>query len=191
MFGLLPFSENALSTDQLDTLFLLSGVVATGEVGTVAVSGVAVFSVTGVSGTAELGLIDVSAAAVALVAGVAGTGDLGTVSITGTANVVLVGVEGTSALGTVTVAGQSSVVVSGVQSLAELGFEFAYGWNDPNWSEIGLVGEIEIDEIAVFSGHAFSGVPFSGRIRRRIRNNSANWGNINDNQTPNWAQIIT
>lgn len=191
MLGLLPFSENAFSTDQLDTLFLVSGVSATGEVGVVLVSGAAIVPTTGVYGLGETGTVVVAASAVVPLTGVFSSGFVGSVTVTGTGFVFPTGVVGTVGLGTVVVVAQGNVVVTGVDAAAQLGFEFAYGWNDPNWAEVGLITVTFVDEVAAFSGYTPSATMYSGAIRNRIRNDPANWGAINDAQTSNWTEIAT
>jgi len=99
----------------------VTGVSATGGVGTVAVTGLANVSVTGVSATGGVGTVTVTGLANVSVTGVSATGAVGTVTVTGLANVPVTGVSATGAVGTVTVTGLANVSVTGVAGVSALG----------------------------------------------------------------------
>ena len=103
----------------------LTGVEATGAVGTVTVvtaTNVDV-DVTGVAATGAVGTTTVTTGSVVALTGVAATGAVGTVTITATTNVNIdvTGVEATGAVGTVTVIENTATTVTGVQTTTALG----------------------------------------------------------------------
>lgn len=123
MFSLAPFSTVPFSSlaGGGAVAVAVTGVEATGELGSVTIQGVAYVYLTGLEGTTALGNATATAAADASVTGVYGTGEIGTVTVIGKAVVNLTGVQGTTALGNATVTADAIVTVTGVQAVAENG----------------------------------------------------------------------
>lgn len=123
MFSLAPFSTVPFSSlaGGGTVAVAVTGVEATGQLGSVTIQGVAYVYLTGLEGTTALGNATATAAANAPVTGVFGTGEIGTVTVIGKAVVNLTGVQGTTALGNTTVTADAIVTVTGVQAVAENG----------------------------------------------------------------------
>ena len=140
----------------------VTGISASGAVGTVQVASGARVSVTGVSASGDVGTVTVVIVVNALVAvtGVSASGDIGTADATGKASVTLTGVSASGAVGTVTT--RSSYYVTGVSATASLG------------------------SVVISAGAKVSvtGVQATGSITSVLV-----WGQINDNQTPNWVDV--
>lgn len=77
----------------------VTGVFATGSVGTVTVTGTAVVSPTGNAGTGSAGTVTVTGFALVDITGLFGTGSAGTTTATGDCNVFLTGVSASAAVG--------------------------------------------------------------------------------------------
>jgi len=114
----------------------VTGVEATGQLGTATVIGKAVVNVTGVQAQGQLGTATVVAEAVVNVTGVEATGQTGSVEVTADANVNVTGLEGTTQLGTTTVEIGITVNVTGVEATGETG-------------SVEIVGEAVVDVTGV------------------------------------------
>ena len=153
LLGGLAFSEEpfaTLSDDSLQISFQLgvgasvTGVAATGSVGSVTVNADANVSVTGVAGTGQNGSITIDGDAIVAVTGLAGTGGVGAVTVTQGAgiNVAVGSVSAQGQVGVVTAIGNISVLVTGVAATGATSGASIVAWNeivpnqDPNWTEI-------------------------------------------------------
>ncbi len=126
-----------------DVSVSVTGVSATGSVGTVTVSGGASTTVTGVSATGSVGTVTVTTGGSVdvNVTGVLATGSGGTVSVTAGASTTVTGVSATGSVGTVTVSTSGSanvsVNVTGVSATGIVGNAFVWGLIDtsqtPGW----------------------------------------------------------
>ena len=114
------FQQNAFQT-RVDQIVSVSGVSATGAIGTVSVSGAAIVAVTGVSATGAVGTVTVTGTAVVSLTGVSATGAVGTVALVTNANISVTGVSATGAVGTVSVSGAAIVSVTGVSATGAVG----------------------------------------------------------------------
>ena len=153
LLGGLAFCEEpfaTLSDDSLQISFQLgvgasvTGVAATGSVGSVTVNADANASVTGVAGTGQNGSITIDGDAIVAVTGLAGTSGVGAVTVTQGAgiNVAVGSVSAQGQVGVVTAIGNISVLVTGVAATGATSGASIVAWNeivpnqDPNWTEI-------------------------------------------------------
>jgi len=153
LLGGLAFCEEpfaTLSDDSLQISFQLgvgasvTGVAATGSVGSVTVNADANVSVTGVAGTGQNGSITIDGDAIVAVTGLAGTSGVGAVTVTQGAgiNVAVGSVSAQGQVGVVTAIGNISVLVTGVAATGATSGASIVAWNeivpnqDPNWTEI-------------------------------------------------------
>ena len=153
LLGGLAFSEEpfaSLADGDLQISFQLgvgasvTGVAATGSVGSVTVNADANVSVTGVAGTGQNGSITIDGDATVAVTGLAGTGGVGAVTVTQGAgiNVAVGSVSAQGQVGVVTAIGNISVLVTGVAATGATSGASIVAWNeivpnqDPNWTEI-------------------------------------------------------
>jgi len=114
------FQQNAFQT-RVDQTVAVTGVFATGAVGSVSATGSAVVTLTGVFATGAVGSVSATGSAVVTLTGVFATGAVGSVSATGSAVVTLTGVFATGAVGSVSVSGIANVPVTGVSATVQLG----------------------------------------------------------------------
>jgi len=153
LFGGIGFGEEPFVTPadtelkisfELGTGGAVTGVAASGDVGTVTVTAKANASVTGVAATGVVGSATVEAIGQVDVTGLAGTGGVGSVSVTEGVGVT-VSTTGLFALGRVGVAtaiGEISVQVTGVAATGQVGPASAFIWepiipnSSANWVEI-------------------------------------------------------
>lgn len=91
------------SGGSVDVVVAVTGVSATGAIGSVAVTGTASVSATGVAATGAIGSVSVTGDANVAAAGVSATGAVGSVSVSGDANVAVTGVSATTAIGSISV----------------------------------------------------------------------------------------
>ena len=153
LFGGLSFSEEPFATlgdgDLLITFQLgvgdsVTGIAATGSVGSVEVNSNASASVTGVSATASVGSVIIDGDAIVAVTGIAGTGGAGSVTVTeGTGPIIALGsLSAQGQVGIVVGEGSLTVPVTGVSATASTSGASVVAWNeinpnqDPNWTEI-------------------------------------------------------
>jgi len=153
LLGGLAFSEEpfaSLADGDLQISFQLgiaesvTGVAATGSVGSVTVNADANVSVTGVAGTGQNGSITIDGDAIVAVTGLAGTSGVGAVTVTQGAgiNVAVGSVSAQGQVGVVTAIGNISVLVTGVAATGATSGASIVAWNeivpnqDPNWTEI-------------------------------------------------------
>lgn len=123
-FGAIP-SVNGNATASV------SGVTATGNVGTITASGDASNNLTGVVSTGSVGTVAASGDSSASVFGVQGSGAVGAITTSGAANTNLTGASSTGAVGTVTATGgtvqNGDAYPTGVQSTGAVGTVTANG----------------------------------------------------------------
>ena len=153
LLGGLAFSEEpfaSLADGDLQISFQLgvgasvTGVAATGSVGSVTVNADANVSVTGVAGTGQVGSITIDGDAIVAVTGLAGTSGVGAVTVTEGAgiNVAVGSVSAQGQVGVVTAIGNISVLLTGVAATGATSGASVVAWNeiipnqDPNWTEI-------------------------------------------------------
>lgn len=164
----------------------VTGVTATGELGTVSVAAIsnASVSVTGVTATGTVGTVTVSAKATVSPTGVEATGAVGTVTIDFAIHVLVTGVEATGAVGTVQVSADASTTVSGVQGDGTLGsvtVTIGIRANVTGVSATGAVGTA----VVVFNTMVFvTGVTAYGRVSSVLV-----WSNVVPAQTANYASV--
>jgi hypothetical protein len=153
LLGGLAFSEEpfaSLADGDLQISFQLgagasvTGLEATGGVGSVTINGDANVSVTGVEATGGVGSVEVEAAGQIEVTGLEATGEVGSVTVSEGAG-ILVAVTSPALQGRVGVAsatGAISVVVTGLSATGQTAGASVVAWNeiivnqDPNWTEI-------------------------------------------------------
>jgi hypothetical protein len=122
MLGLIPIASAPLADDaSLSASVILSGVEATGQLGTAAVYAEAIVSPTGVQGTGTIGSVSIKADANVLVTGVAATGDTGSVTVDLRTRTDPAGVEATGQLGSVAITAEAVVNLTGVEGVTALG----------------------------------------------------------------------
>ena len=153
LLGGLAFSEEpfaSLADGDLQISFQLgvgvsvTGVAATGSVGSVTVNADANVSATGVAGTGQVGSITIDGDAIVAVTGLAGTSGVGSVTVTEGAgiNVAVGSGSAQGQVGVVTAIGNISVLVTGVAATGATSGASVVAWNeiipnqDPNWTEI-------------------------------------------------------
>jgi len=138
-FGITAFAEDSFAAlGGTSVNAEVTGVSATGAIGTTTVVAEANISVTGVVGTSALGSATTTADANTSVTGEQATGNLGSVTVIAEANVSVTGVAGTSALGSATVSGDANISVTGVSGTSALGSVTVTA--DANVSVTGVVG---------------------------------------------------
>ena len=153
LLGGLAFSEEpfaSLADGDLQISFQLgvgvsvTGLEATGEVGSVSVTGVANVSVTGLEGTGTVGSVEVDAAGQVEVTGLEATGGVGSVTVTEGAgvNVAATGLFAVGRVGVATATGEIQVQLTGLEATGEVGQVAPFAWNPivpdqtANWVEI-------------------------------------------------------
>jgi hypothetical protein len=184
----------------------VTGVQGTGEIGTVQPT--SAVRVTGVAGTGEVSSVIVDADAIVIEDGVVGTGQIGTVEFRITGQVFPQGVQAEGQIGQADAVAASVVVEDGTTGYGEL-------------ASVGVTGDANVDSyfytpairayvnsVNVVSGYrvdgvqataslgqvtvsipksvTVTGVSATGRVQTALV-----WGNINDNQDPNWRVIPT
>lgn len=184
----------------------LVGVQGTGELGTVQPT--SAVRVTGVAGTGEVSSVIVDADAIVIEDGVVGTGQIGTVEFRITGQVFPQGARAEGQIGQADAVAASVVVEDGTVGYGEL-------------ASVGVTGDANVDSyfytpsirayvnsVNVVSGYrvdgvqatasvgqvtvsipksvTVTGVSATGRVQTALV-----WGNINDNQDPNWRVIPT
>ena len=130
-----------------------TGLQATGNVGSVTVSADANVAVTGEAGTTGLGSVTVVADANVAVTGVSSTGQVGSVTVTADANAPVTGLQGTMGLGSVVVQADANVAVTGIAATVSEGSVTVTG--DANVPASGLsatggVGSVTVSADANF-----------------------------------------
>jgi len=184
----------------------LVGVQGTTELGTVQPT--SAVRVTGVSGTGAISSVIVDADAIVVEDGVVGTGQIGTVEFRITGRVFPQGVQGTGQIGQADAVAASVVVEDGTTGFGLLGTPAITG--DANVDSYFYTPSIRanLGSVNVVSGYRVNGVQATGSIGTvtvsipksvTVTGVSATgrvqtalvWGNINDNQDPNWRVIPT
>ena len=153
LFGGLTLSEEPFATladgdlqitFQLGIDLSVTGVSATGGVGSVSAGGSAVASVTGLEATGGVGSLAIDGDSTVSLTGVGATGGVGSATITEGVGPA-VAITSPSLQGSVGVAsatGELSVLVTGVAGTGETSGASVVSWNeitpnqDPNWTEI-------------------------------------------------------
>ena len=146
----------------------VTGVQASGEVGTVSVAQPIDVNVTGVEATGAVGSVDVSIPTQVSITGVEATGAVGTVAVNSDANIAVTGVLGTTELGDVTVATgvPVNVNVTGVSASGEVGTVVVTAVQNQNVSVTGVSATNSVGTVQV-SGKAntnVTGVQASGEV---------------------------
>jgi len=118
-FAVAPFAD--VGEGSAAAVAVVTGVAATGAVGTVSITTDQILSVSGVSSTGGVGTVVVIADANVSPTGVAATSGLGVVSVTGTANIYPTGVSATGGVGSPVVSGDANLTVTGVSGTTALG----------------------------------------------------------------------
>lgn len=154
LFGGLSFAEEpfaGLADDVNSTIDVTTGVSAsvtglsaTGTVGTATVTGDGIVPVTGISAAGQIGSVSVIGTADAVVTGVAATASPGAVTVVqgSGASVAITSPRLKGDVGGVTAVGQISVLVTGVAATGEVGQAGQLSWNsiipnqNANWVEI-------------------------------------------------------
>jgi hypothetical protein len=160
----------------------VTGVVGTGEVGTVAMTGDANVPVMGVSGAGQIGDEATSADANVYVSGLQASGQVGTVTVTGSNIINVTGVFGTLLEGVVTVAANADVPTNGVFGTGQVGDVTTT--SDANVYPTGVQATGQIGFVIIESGYVVTGVQATGYVGTVLV-----WSDINDNQNPNWQAI--
>lgn len=196
-----------------DVTVPVTGVEATGAVGTVGIPNVGV-SVTGVSATGDVGTVTVAiqTGTIVPVTGVSATGQVGAVSVVGTANVSLTGVSATGAVGTVVVVEGTGVTanVTGVQATGAVGTVTVVEGQGVAAPVTGVEATGAVGTVMVVEGQGIvaptTGVQATGYIGTVSVTGAANvfptgvvgygrigtvnvWGLVDDTQTANWQNI--
>lgn len=134
MFGFDAFAETpfgAIPSVSVNGTASVTGVEATGAVGTVTASGGTVLNgdayPTGVQATSAVGTVTASGDASNNLTGVQSTGAVGTVTATGVANIDLTGVQSTGSAGTTTANGDAQTNLTGAQATGAVGVVTASG----------------------------------------------------------------
>lgn len=184
----------------------LVGVQGTTELGTVQPT--SAVRVTGVSGTGEISSVIVDADAIVVEDGVEGTGQLGTVEFRITGQVFPQGVQGEGQIGQADAVAASVVVEEGDVGFGLLGTPTIRG--DANVDSYFFTPSIRanLGSVNVVSGYRVNGVQAAAsvgsvlvRINKQVTVTGVSaigrvqtplvWGNINDNQDPDWRVIPT
>jgi len=124
MLGFSPIAAAPLaSTGEVSTpvTVIVTGVQASGAVGTVTATGIANIPVTGLEATGGVGTVTVAAAANTGVSGESATGNTGTVTVAGTAVITPTGIEATGQTGTVAISGDAIFSVTSVEATTAVG----------------------------------------------------------------------
>jgi len=185
---------------------LPNGVQGTGQLGTVQPT--SAVRVTGVSGTGAISSVIVDADAIVVEDGVVGTGQIGTVEFRITGRVFPQGAQATGQIGQADAVAASVVVEDGTTGFGLLGTPAITG--DANVDSYFYTPSIRanLGSVNVVSGYRVNGVQATGSIGTvtvsipksvTVTGVSATgrvqtalvWGNINDNQDPNWRVIPT
>jgi hypothetical protein len=132
-----------------DATVNLTGVSATGALGTISLQISPNISVTGVAATGSIGSVSVTTGGNASVnvTGVAGSGAVGNVSVGLSPNVTLTGVAGTGAIGTLTASGATLVSITGVSatgSVNTVSLTVSSNFTITGVSGTGFVGEVSV-----------------------------------------------
>lgn len=184
----------------------LVGVQGTGELGTVQPT--SAVRVTGVAGTGEVNSVIVDADAIVIEDGVQATGQIGTVDFRITGNVYPQGAQAEGQVGQADAVAASVVVEDGTVGYGELASVSVTG--DANTGPTGTTPPIlaYVNSVNVVSGYYVNGVQATASVGTvtvsipksvTVTGVSATgyvqtalvWGNINDNQDPNWRVIPT
>jgi hypothetical protein len=154
LFGGLSFADEPFAglADDVDSTIdvttgvsaSVTGLSATGTVGTAIATGDAIVPVTGVSATGQIGSVSVIGTADAVVTGVAATASPGTATVVEGSgiDVPVTGPRLIGQVGAVTATGEISVLVTGVEATGEVGQVGQLSWNsiipnqNANWVEI-------------------------------------------------------
>jgi hypothetical protein len=108
-----------------------TGVVGTGAVGSVTVTGAATVSATGVSGTGAVGSVTVEAGATVSASGVSGTGAVGDETVAAAGNANASWVSGAGAVGDESVTGDANASASGSAAAEAVGSVVVSIQNEP------------------------------------------------------------
>lgn len=160
----------------------VTGVVGTGETGTLTMSGDSNVYPIGVSGAGQIGDEATSADANVYLSGVQATGQTGTVVVIGAANVYPLGVVGTTVLGTVDTTSDANVYPTGVVGSGQVGTIAMTGAANVYLTGVQAVGQIGY--VIIESGYVVTGVQATAYV-----GTVSVWSDINDSQNPDWQAI--
>jgi len=142
-FSAATFAEVAFSSEGGLGPIAVTGLVATGAVGSVVVVINESVSVTGLAGTGQVGSASIVSSSILPVTGLEVTGTVGSVTATGDANVAITAPSRAQVfIGIVSADVQTNVTVTGVEATCQVGTVGQEIWNeiipsqDPNWVEI-------------------------------------------------------
>ena len=138
------------------------GVSATGAVGAAVVSLPRIVSVSGLTASGGIGDTTVSSSSIVFVSTVYGTGEVGTGTPRGAANTNTTGVSAAVSVGSVYV--YTPILLTGVSGTGAINFTFEVG-----------VCSVYLTEVSA-----------TGFVAKPLV-----WGQINENQTPNWIPVVT
>ena len=162
MFGFDAFAELPFAAIPVNGTASVTGVSATGAVGTVTASGSTVLNgdayPTGVQATGSVGTVTGSGDASNNLTGVQSTASVGTVTAFGNSSASVSGVESTGAVGTTTASGSGNVNLIGVQSTGQVGTTTANGDGQTNLTGVqatGAVGTVTASGGGAQAGNAY------------------------------------
>jgi hypothetical protein len=127
---------------QISPNITLSGVSATGSIGSVSVTtgGNASVNVTGVAGSGAVGSVSVGLSPNVTLSGVAGTGAIGTLTASGATLVSITGVSATGAVNTVSLTVSSNFTITGVSGTGFVGEVSVTGATASIWTAVTPAG---------------------------------------------------
>lgn len=144
----------------------LTGVLGTGAVGSLAITGDANVTPTGVVATGQIGSLAVAISIAVTPTGVEATGFPGTPTVTGDANVTPTGVAGTGQIGALAIGIGVDTILSGVSATGGVGTLGVVG--DANVTPTGVAGTGQVGGVSVTAGGdvsiTLSGVAATGQI---------------------------
>lgn len=152
--------------------------------GNVEATGTANVVVTGVSGAGEVGTVDAKSLIFVDVTDVSGVGAVGTVDVTGGTFIEASGLQASGSVGSTTFTISGNVSPSGNEMVGSIGtVSVSLGYRVTGVEATASVGTVLVSIPKIVS---VTGVSATGSVQTPLV-----WGIINDNQTPNWAEIIT
>ena len=206
MFGLDSLSSAAFADDAVDSTVALTGVTATGSVGSVSM-GARTVALTGVTGTGSVGTV--GASNTQAITGVTATGSVGTVGVL--VAPALTAVTSTGSVGTVTVA-ERSLAITGVTatgSVGTVGVSVAPAltsvtatgsvgtvrtWEDVSTAEtanwVDVLSVVYYEDSGAFSGGAMAATTIAGNIITLSSPSLAvTWTDVASTGTTTWYAI--
>ena len=129
------------------TSVTVSGVSATGQVGSVTIEADANVPETGLAGTGQTGSVTITADANVTETGVSGTGQVGSVTTIADADISVTGVAGTGQLGSVTITADANVPETGLFATGGVGSVSITA--DANVTETGLAATTNVGSVTI------------------------------------------